>query len=100
MGDFNAQNYSIQALRMFCRNDTWRVMPSIVRDPETGEPLDQVVPNKTRCGSEDPVEMSLDNKCYCWPKEDKGASMFLTSSIHFCFHRKQLLLAQFQWQEE
>ena len=55
-------------------------MPSIVRNPETGEPLDQVVPNKTRCGSLDPVEMSPDNKCYCYPKEEKGASTYLTQS--------------------
>ena len=69
------------ALDMYCRNDTWRVMPSIVRDPTTGIPLDQVVPNKTRCGSLDPVEMTLNNTCHCWPKEGKGASKFEPSFI-------------------
>ena len=42
-------------------------------EPCTQEPIDQVVPNKTRCGSQDPVEMSADTKCYCWPKERRGA---------------------------
>ena len=52
-------------------------MPSIVRDPNTGEPLDQIVPNKTRCGSLDPVEMNLNNTCHCWPKDGKGSSKIL-----------------------
>ena len=59
-----------------CRNDSYLTLPGIERNPETGEAILQVVPNKTRCGSEDPVEMSPDNKCYCWPKENRGSCKY------------------------
>ena len=74
LGDFKVRNYSISALDMFCRNDTWMYLPSVQRDSNQKQ-LDAVVPNKTRCGSTDPLEMNEATKCYCWPTEGKGTSM-------------------------
>ena len=68
------ENYSISALDLYCRNDTYIVMESIARDPVTKDPLQQIVPNKTRCGSTDPLEMNEETKCYCYTKDDRGSS--------------------------
>ena len=92
LGDYKVANYSIQALDLYCRNDTFKVMPSVYRDPATQEPIDQVVPNKTRCGSQDPVEMSADTKCYCWPKERRGARK--TFLLLLCIHYESFLFIQ------
>jgi hypothetical protein len=47
-------------------------MPGVTRD-SLGVPIPQVVPNKTRCGSLDPVDMTEENKCSCKPKDDYGS---------------------------
>ena len=56
-------------------------MDSIARDPVTKDPLQQIVPNKTRCGSTDPVEMTAESKCYCYAKEDRGSSKIFLNHI-------------------
>ena len=56
-------------------------MDSIARDPVTKDPLQQIVPNKTRCGSTDPVEMTTESKCYCYAKEDHGSSKIFLNII-------------------
>lgn len=88
LGSFNRRNYSLDALDMFCRNDTtprnpgsptYRVMDSLVSN-STAPPmgfLPQIIPNKTRCGNLDPVEMNITNKCYCLVKDKKGAGKSL-----------------------
>ncbi len=80
LGDFKSKNYSIEALDMFCRNDTWDVMPSIHRD-ENQKQLDVVVPSKVRCGSTDPLEMNVTNQCSCWPTAGEGASKNISHFI-------------------
>ena len=41
--------------------------------------MPQVLPNKTRCGSLDPVEMANpDNACFCTAKDKLGASQLVT----------------------
>ena len=47
-------------------------MPSLVTNA-TGHYVPQIVPNKTRCGNLDPVEMNETNKCYCSSKDKDGA---------------------------
>ena len=74
LGEYRVENYSISALDLYCRNDTYIVMESIARDPVTKDPLQQIVPNKTRCGSTDPLEMNEETKCYCYTKDDRGSS--------------------------
>ena len=85
LGEFNRRNYSRDSLDMFCRNDTegsggkesgpiYQVMDSLVKNM-TGSYIPQIVPNKTRCGNLDPVEMNETNKCFCLSKDGKGAGM-------------------------
>ena len=109
LGDFSNRNYSINALDMYCRNETWpemvnissfldkrfqrfnrnkkntnfyfskifQVMPSgTAFDQNTIEPLDMIVPYKTRCGSLDPLEMSEETKCNCWQTSGEGSCKF------------------------
>ena len=70
---------------MFCRNDTtprnpgsptYRIMDSLEKNL-TGSYIPQIIPNKTRCGNLDPVEMNITNKCYCLAKDKKGAGKLL-----------------------
>ena len=75
LGDFANRNYSINSLDMYCRNDSWIVLPSAERD-ENQKQLDTVVPSKVRCGSEDPLEMNITTKCHCWPIAGEGSSTF------------------------
>ena len=81
LGSFKRRHYSTDSLDKFCRNDTsiekpggptYRVMPSLVTNA-TGHYVPQIVPNKTRCGNLDPVEMNETNKCYCSSKDKDGA---------------------------
>lgn len=62
-----------RALDMFCRNDTFTTVDSLYRNFTTKEYFPQVLPSKKRCGSVDPVDMKPDTKCYCNPKDKKGA---------------------------
>ena len=82
LGEFKRRSYSRDALDKFCRNDTvpgvkesgpiYTIMDSLERNA-TGSFIPQIVPNKTRCGNLDPVEMNDTNKCYCRSKDGKGA---------------------------
>ena len=74
LGDFKKTSYATDALNLYCRNDTYQVLPGLSLDPNTKQPLEQVVPSKTRCGSLDPVELTLENKCHCLPKDGLGSS--------------------------
>ena len=49
-------------------------MDSLVKNM-TGSYIPQIVPNKTRCGNLDPVEMNETNKCFRLSKDGKGAGM-------------------------
>jgi hypothetical protein len=85
---------------MFCRNDTegpggkesgpiYRVMDSLVENM-TGAYIPQIVPNKTRCGNLDPVEMNQTNKCFCLSKDGKGAGMLYNKMMSmYCLHYKK-----------
>ena len=75
LGDFKLRNYSINALDMFCRNDSLHneIMESIHRDDDQNK-IPVINPSKVRCGSEDPLEMNITNKCHCWPTAGEGAS--------------------------
>ena len=74
LGDFSFQNYSINALDMYCRNKTWETLPSGYDG--NMQPIKIVVPDKTRCGSLDPLEMDLDKSCSCWQTNGEGACKF------------------------
>ena len=81
LGSFKRRHYSTSSLDKFCRNDTsvvkkngpmYQVMDSLVKNM-TGHYIPQIVPNKTRCGNLDPVEMNETNKCYCLARDKEGA---------------------------
>ena len=81
LGSLKRPKYSIGALDLFCRNDTspvnkdgdtYRTMDSLAR-MANGTALAQIVPNKTRCGNLDPVEMNITDKCYCLARNGQGA---------------------------
>ena len=75
MGEYKEENFSISALDLLCRNDTYVIKNSLhAPDKETNEIPQQIVPNKTRCGTSDTLEMIEDNKCYCLTKEGLGSS--------------------------
>ena len=48
-------------------------MPGHAYDAITQQPLNMVVPDKTRCGSLDPLEMDKDKKCNCWQTSGEGS---------------------------
>ena len=93
LGSFQRKHYSTNALDKFCRNDTtsqkqtgpmYQLMNSLEKN-ETLHYLPQIVPNKTRCGNLDPVEMNETNKCYCLSRDKEGAGKnFLTFRQFFC----------------
>ena len=78
MGSFKKRNYTRRALDQFCRDDrtaqnldgpTYTVMDSGFK-MRNGTAWKQIVPNKTRCGNLDPVEMNVTDKCYCLAKDN------------------------------
>ena len=76
-------------------------MESIARDPVTKDPLQQIVPNKTRCGSTDPLEMNEETKCYCYTKDDRGSSKLfffriVISKMYICLNGTTGCLFVFQ----
>ena len=83
MGEYKVKNFSISALDLHCRNDTYIIKNSLhAPDKETNEIPQQIVPNKTRCGTSDPLEMIEENKCYCYTKEERGSSKIFFKNIY------------------
>ena len=69
-------------------------MPSLVTNA-TGHYVPQIVPNKTRCGNLDPVEMNETNKCYCSSKDKDGAGKDILHLLAISKdHKLQLLQAR------
>ena len=63
-----AANQSLELLSRYCRRDPYTIMDSLVTN-ETGTGLlQQVVPNKIRCGSFNPYTINIKDKCYCKTK--------------------------------
>ena len=73
LGEMQGKDLARQALDMFCRNVSYAIGNTGVRDAFTREDIIQIVPNKTRCGSNDPIDMQDHTQCKCLSKEGKGA---------------------------
>ena len=68
LGGFLKREHSLRALDSYCRREAYRIAD---RPKEVGGR--QVYPEKSRCGSLDPILMRLDQKCQCLTKDVQGA---------------------------
>ena len=77
LGSFSSPAQSLAALDDYCRasfNTGYDVMKSgRERDAVTHEYVDLVVPEKSRCGSLDELEIKAENECKCESKNGEGA---------------------------
>ncbi len=76
LGNLETPEMATKALDLYCRNETLdkgKVMPSLDYDAD-GKEIPVFVPDKTRCGTLDPLDIdNMENKCKCYPKDDKGS---------------------------